>query len=106
MHAWKGILDADGFVIAGWVQDVRLQQFSTPDGVIFVIKGKVKYTHIHACSYMYAYILVDHFLDQALSMDAGYATATLGQSGSGWCCISRSMHMHGRVMILYDVCYI
>ena len=35
------MLDSDGFVRAGWVHDLRLHQFSTPDGWKFVIKGKV-----------------------------------------------------------------
>ena len=35
------MLDSEGFVRAGWVHDLRLHQFSTSDGVKFVIKGKV-----------------------------------------------------------------
>ena len=97
------MLDADGFVKADWVHDVRLHQFSTTDGVKFVIKVKAKNMHMHACSYMYTYILVHHFIDRALSKDAGYATATLGHSGSGGCYSSCSLYLHGRVMILYDV---
>ena len=41
VQAWKGMLDSEGFVRAGWVHDLRLHQFSTSDGVKFVIKGKV-----------------------------------------------------------------
>ena len=67
------MLDADGFVKAGWVDDVKLHQFSTTDSVKFVIKGKMKYMHIHSCSYMYTYILVHYYINQALSKDAGYA---------------------------------
>ena len=37
--------------------------------------------------------------------DVGYATTTLGHSGSGGCCSSHSLYLHGRVMILYDLCY-
>ena len=47
------MLDSDGFVKAGWVHDLRLHQFSSADGVKFVIKGKVKYMDTHACNYMY-----------------------------------------------------
>ena len=58
MQAWKGMLDADGFVQAGWVHDLRLHQFSTTDGVKFVIKGKVKDMGMHTCSYMYMYLCI------------------------------------------------
>ena len=66
------MLDADGFVIAGRVHDVRLHQFDSTEGVKFVIKGMVKSMHMHAWSYMYAYILVHHFVDQAFSKDASW----------------------------------
>ena len=48
MQIWKGMLDADGFVKAGWVHDLRLHQFSTTDGVKFVIKGNgERYGHVY-----------------------------------------------------------
>ena len=79
MQAWKGMLDADGFL--------KLVGFMT-------------------CDYISSVILVHHFIDQALSKDAGYATATLDHSESGGYCSSRLLYLHGRLMILYGVCYI
>ena len=33
------MLDSNGFVRAGWVHELRLYQFSTPDGWKVVVKG-------------------------------------------------------------------
>ena len=39
--AWKGMLDSDCFVAAGWVHDLALHLFNTNSSSRFLIKGKV-----------------------------------------------------------------
>ena len=43
LQAWKGMLDGNGFVSAGWVHDLLLHTFqlSEPNTVRYLIKGKV-----------------------------------------------------------------
>jgi len=41
LQAWKGMLDGDNFLKAGWVHNLRLHQFTCNDGLLFVVMGKV-----------------------------------------------------------------
>ena len=43
LQAWKGMLDGNSFIFAGWVHDLLLHTFqlSEPNTVRYLIKGKV-----------------------------------------------------------------
>ena len=40
-QTWKGMLDGDSFIKAGWVHNLRFYQFSSADDLKFVVLGKV-----------------------------------------------------------------
>ena len=52
LQAWKGMLDGDSFIKAGWVHNLRLYQFSSADDLRFVVMGKVNVILYHKVKWM------------------------------------------------------
>lgn len=41
--AWKGMLDGNNFLKAGWVHGLKLHEYSIAEGSRYVVMGKVSY---------------------------------------------------------------
>ena len=52
LQAWKGMLDGDSFIKAGWVHNLRLYQFSSADDLRFVVMEKVNVILYHKVKWM------------------------------------------------------